>query len=160
MHLDCTASARCLTSARSALRRHYFCLASFMRKQIGCRRDTMHLVKCFSQTQSEKPERWTMTIISRCKCTLGVRWVVVSKHDVLDATCRSRLVAKEIKWAPMPELYDATPSQECCRMILSSVMTSEACRPEKKRPVKLLVCDGFQGILLSTGNSAGVREDS
>ena len=73
---------------------------------------------------------------------IGARWVDINKQDEPNPKYRSRLMAKEIKKSPMPELYTATPPLECLRMVLSSLMDQcDTDKIDKQKEVKRMACD-------------------
>ena len=53
------------------------------------------------------------------KAPIGTRWIDTNKGDKTRPNYRSRLVAKEFRLKPEPELYAATPPVECLRLLLS-----------------------------------------
>ena len=75
------------------------------------------------------------------KRPIGDRWGDVNKQTEEDHKYRSRLVAKEIKRGPKPELYAATPPLECLRMVVSGALNKSACRSDGSRIMNIMVCD-------------------
>jgi hypothetical protein len=53
------------------------------------------------------------------KVPIAVRWVDINKGDSQNPLYGSRLVAKEFNTGVRPELYAATPPNECLRLVLS-----------------------------------------
>ena len=68
-------------------------------------------------------------LAERCRVTgkmpIGNRWIDVNKGDSLRTSYRSRLVAEEFKVYIRPQLFVATPSTECLRMLLSRAAENE-----------------------------------
>ena len=66
--------------------------------------------------------------LSKCwdaigKDPISVRWVDINKGDTGNPQYRSRLVAKEFRTDVRPDLYAATPPNECLRLLLSQLVS-------------------------------------
>lgn len=76
------------------------------------------------------------------KMPVGTRWVDVNKGDTLNPKVRSRLVAQEIAVSKQPELFAATPPNECIRYLVSCAASSQWV-PDPRISASARACRGW-----------------